>query len=419
MKQNAHAKRRAASLLICVLLLLSLFAGCKSNSTRETTNPAAPSITDRAEEPSGTDPAVKPDDGPSAADVEVYTVKDLTPEDERVGAVVASCAGVELTNRQFPIYYWMQFISAMNNYGYYLGIDESKPLAEQPSLQEGMSWEQLFVASAVDQFHSYASIYAEAQKEGYQLTEDLEAQLTQTMQSLEENASSRGFDSADAYLQASFGGSVTKADYDAYLRFFYTVMSYEEAKYKAFSDGCTDEDLDAFYEAHKEEYADLSEGVKCIDVRHILVTPDDVEGDTEEEKQTAAKSLADEIYAEYLKESTEEKFSALAREYSSDPGSASSGGLYEGVREGDMVTEFNDWCFNVNRKPGDTDIVETQFGYHIMYFVGAGDYLRTTLRSDYLDNRMNTWINECVEANALTVDYAKIVLGEVKLTSDE
>ena len=35
-----------------------------------------------------------------------------------------------------------------------------------------------------------------------------------------------------------------------------------------------------------------------------------------------------------------------------------------------MVTAFNDWCFDASRKPGDTGVVETDYGYHIMYFVG-------------------------------------------------
>ena len=35
-----------------------------------------------------------------------------------------------------------------------------------------------------------------------------------------------------------------------------------------------------------------------------------------------------------------------------------------------MVPTFNDWVFDESRKPGDTGIVKTDYGYHIMYFVG-------------------------------------------------
>ena len=38
-----------------------------------------------------------------------------------------------------------------------------------------------------------------------------------------------------------------------------------------------------------------------------------------------------------------------------------------------MVAEFEDWCFDSARKPGDCDIIETTYGYHLMYFVGEGE----------------------------------------------
>ena len=38
-----------------------------------------------------------------------------------------------------------------------------------------------------------------------------------------------------------------------------------------------------------------------------------------------------------------------------------------------MVPSFNAWCFDSARKVGDTAIVKTQYGYHIMYFESTGD----------------------------------------------
>ena len=34
-----------------------------------------------------------------------------------------------------------------------------------------------------------------------------------------------------------------------------------------------------------------------------------------------------------------------------------------------MVPAFNEWIFDPSRNTGDTAIVETEFGFHIMYFV--------------------------------------------------
>lgn len=102
-------------------------------------------------------------------------------------------------------------------------------------------------------------------------------------------------------------------------------------------------------------------------VRHILFTADTYETDAN------AKKKADEVYEEWKKgEATEESFGKLATQYNaaSDPNSAASGGLYENVHEGQMVTEFNDWVFDPARKSGDTGIVKTTYGYHIMYYIG-------------------------------------------------
>ena len=38
-----------------------------------------------------------------------------------------------------------------------------------------------------------------------------------------------------------------------------------------------------------------------------------------------------------------------------------------------MVEAFEDWCFDEARTVGETGIVETDYGYHLMYFEGDGD----------------------------------------------
>lgn len=119
--------------------------------------------------------------------------------------------------------------------------------------------------------------------------------------------------------------------------------------------------------------------VKTVNVRHILIKPND-EGDTannakdctEEQWNTAydkAKSILDEYNAG---EKTSDAFAALAKSNSADS-NASGGGLYENVVPNQMVPSFNAWCFDSARKAGDTAIVKTQYGYHIMYFESTGD----------------------------------------------
>jgi len=96
------------------------------------------------------------------------------------------------------------------------------------------------------------------------------------------------------------------------------------------------------------------------DVRHILV-----------EDEATAKALLEEYKAGAA---TEDAFSALAAEHSTDTGSAANGGLITGVAaDGSYVENFQNWAVDPARKAGDTGIVDSDFGWHIMYYVGEGD----------------------------------------------
>lgn len=94
----------------------------------------------------------------------------------------------------------------------------------------------------------------------------------------------------------------------------------------------------------------------------------DVDGDSAKDKATYLK--AQNILQEYLEgEHTAEAFGALAKKYTEDS-NGDKGGLYEDVKLGDMVPEFESWCTAKGRKQGNVGIVETQYGYHVMYFEG-------------------------------------------------
>ncbi len=116
-----------------------------------------------------------------------------------------------------------------------------------------------------------------------------------------------------------------------------------------------------------------------IDIRHILVslgTGSIAEGEEGYEDQQAqlkadAHAKAEELLAQWQSgEATEDSFAALAMKESTD-GSKYDGGLYTEVYQGQMVAEFNDWCFDTARQSGDTGVVDTQYGSHVMYFSGV------------------------------------------------
>jgi predicted DNA binding CopG/RHH family protein len=131
-------------------------------------------------------------------------------------------------------------------------------------------------------------------------------------------------------------------------------------------------------------------------VRHILIQANQDSAD--EAAIKAAKEQAESILAEYESgEKTEEAFAELAREYSED-GNASQGGLYENIYPGQMVEPFEDWCFDPNRKVGDTGIVQTDFGFHVMYYSGqAGPDWKMNVTQTLRDKAYAEYVEEEVK----------------------
>ena len=76
-----------------------------------------------------------------------------------------------------------------------------------------------------------------------------------------------------------------------------------------------------------------------------------------------------------------------------------------------MVANFNDWCFDADRKAGDTGIVESTYGYHVMYFVGNSDmtYRNYLIQQDLLSDDMNEWYNALLESVTVTEGSTKYI----------
>ncbi len=148
-----------------------------------------------------------------------------------------------------------------------------------------------------------------------------------------------------------------------------------------------------------------------VNIRHILVSftggTTDANGNktySDEEKKTA-KDAIEAIQKEWLDNGgTVEAFEALAKEKTTDTGSKANGGLYEDVYPGQMVKNFNDWCFAEDRKAGDYGIVETEYGYHLIYFVSQDEntYRNMLIEDTLRDENYTEWYEAQLEATKVT-----------------
>ena len=161
-------------------------------------------------------------------------------------------------------------------------------------------------------------------------------------------------------------------------------------------------------------------------VRHILVTP---EGGTynsttglydyTDEEKAAALEEAEAILNEWKAgDATEDSFATLANE-KSDDGDGTTGGLYEDINPStSFVTSFKDWAL-ADHETGDTEIVWSEYGYHIMFYSGDSetnyrDYLISTelASADY-----NEWYTALTEAVTATEHDFKYISMDLVLSA--
>jgi parvulin-like peptidyl-prolyl isomerase len=161
----------------------------------------------------------------------------------------------------------------------------------------------------------------------------------------------------------------------------------------------SNETLRETYEANRESF----EQPRQAQVRHILLTqPDEANDSTEELARRLLQQARD-----------GEDFCELVDEYSEDPGSQQTCGEYNITRDSQFVQAFIDAAFNMT--DGEYRLVNSSFGYHVMYKVGeisprtqSFDEVRDQLRDQYLRQQEITRITRVIEdlrANATITVY--------------
>jgi peptidyl-prolyl cis-trans isomerase D len=114
------------------------------------------------------------------------------------------------------------------------------------------------------------------------------------------------------------------------------------------------QEITAYFNAHQAEYT-VPDQARA---RHILIqVPHGADAKTDAAAKAKAEGILKQIQAGG-------NFADLAKANSDDPGSKNSGGELGFAKRGTMVPEFDNAIFT--QKIGDTQIVKSQFGYHII-----------------------------------------------------
>lgn len=128
------------------------------------------------------------------------------------------------------------------------------------------------------------------------------------------------------------------------------------SKYMAQASQVSDKEAKNYYDKNKNEFLKVR-------ASHILISnTDDAGNPVSEEQKKKNKEKAEEILK---KVQAGEDFAQLAKEYSKD-GSASNGGDLDFFGKGQMVEPFEKAAFSLKVGEVSNNVVESQFGYHII-----------------------------------------------------
>ena len=159
---------------------------------------------------------------------------------------------------------------------------------------------------------------------------------------------------------------------------------------------------------------------KMSNVRHLLVafeggTEDEFSGEmvySQAEKDTA-KAKAEELLQQWRDgEADEASFITLVAKETDDTASAETGGLYQNIYPGaEYLENFLDWAVDPARQVGDVDIVETEAGYHIMYFSSYSEqsYRDQLVSSELKSTKYEQWFDGTLEAATATVGNTSLL----------
>ena len=430
-------KKRSIALLLLAALL---FSGCqKSPGSTEAESTA---VVETTEEATATVPA---DGDPNDVTCKGSYTADVS------SSVIATAGDGKLTNGELQVWYWAE-VAQYAQEEHENAPDFSLPLDTQVcSIDDSVaSWQQYFLREALDAWHSARALILQSEQvpmpreeayqpnlvnyetyltdipatkylygynEYYQLNTLHEAYLNALPETLDALAEQKGYADAADMAKNVFGTTEEelKAYADAINRgyMYYTAMSYYIEP--------TEEELTAFREENVGENAQTG---SYADIRHILLIP--AEGSAaadgtvtaSEEAWLACEEEAQKLLKDWQKDRrcSEYTFAELAVKHSQDTGTALDGGAYRQITKGQLMDVLDAWCFDPARVAGDTAVIRSAWGVHILYFAQSELISDAEAERDYYRRQQTAIIEEAREAHPMTVDYGAITLGTAEGT---
>ena len=165
---------------------------------------------------------------------------------------------------------------------------------------------------------------------------------------------------------------------------------------------------------------------KLANVRHLLVqfeggttASDGTKTYTDAEKATA-KAEAEKLLKEWEDGAkTEDSFIELVKKHSDDTGSKDNGGLIEDIhRNSNLVDSFLTWSVDADRKVGDTEVLISEYGYHVMFYSSDDEltYRDYMISEDLREADITKWHEEALKDVTAKIENAKRLSMDIVLS---
>lgn len=363
--------------------------------------------------------------------------------------VIATMGEETLTVQQLQIWYRMAVAAHMTS-GDPVKPDMEVPLfAQSCGLSSGLSWEQYFLQKAVESWEVCAALvlgtrepqlitevgytpsptrldYIDPKKpvwdilyqdrECYKPNSVHQAYLDGMPETLRGAARALGYDGTDAMAQAIYGVSGTALlEYARYYNLAY--MYYTELSYNV---KATREEMDTWLAIHPE--ADGNEE-KIIDLRQALFIPDQATVDPNGKVTALEKDWLEcmQAVADHVREwrsfymtqlYPQPLFANIANNRSQDKATAPDGGFLNGIRKGELIGVLDSWCFDAERKAGDADVLESEYGVIAAYISDIRTVSQQTAEEAVVREKLAALVDELKERYPMEADYSMAALTQ-------
>lgn len=357
-----------------------------------------------------------------------------------------------LTNRLLQVFYWLE-VAQYRKAGHEVSPDFTQSLDTQvcPLDDTVNSWQQYFLREALNTWASTQSMVVHAKyvpmpfEEAYKPDEkghakhfvdipassvyygsqdyftpnqmhqayldDMPALMTQL-------AEINGLPDGEALAQAS--AFVSLEDLVAAARLYN--LGYMYMTELSYDMQVSADDVEAFFTENEESYAEKgitrSSG-KTVNMRHILMLPENAVV-AEDGSVTAEEEAWEKLYQDATKKlrsikntypHNEGVFANAAVNTSVDTGSSMKGGLYENLTLGQLPAELEAWLFDDARVPGDSTVIRTACGMHIVYFSSGTELWYQAAQQDLIATLFKEKMDAIFSQYPAEIDYSAIRLA--------